>query len=477
MAIGLIATLGAAAAAVSASPLASAAAAAGRFIPLSAGHIVFTNTGLSGPPTTAECESGKVITGVDLACYRPFQIRDAFDLYPLYSKGNEGQGETIVIVDSFGSPTVRSDLATFDAAFGLPAPPSFKVIQPVGTVPPCSQDPYGVGDCEGWGGETTLDVEWSHVIAPLANILLVETPSSETEGVQGLPDMMTAENYVISHHLGDVISQSFGATEQTFLHDPQAYGLRSAYINAAQNGVTVLASSGDDGATDALCVPSNRDCANFTCCYSMPVTDWPASDPLVTGMGGVELHLDASGATTSPPTVWNDPNSLFSPDAPGTSGASGGGESIFFSQPGFQSGVASVVNGRRGVPDISMSAAEDGSVVVYQSGPGGGWGIAAGTSEASPEFAGIIALTDQMAGHSIGYLNPKLYQLAEAGGDNGIVPISGGDNTFSFCDPAVTTSCKLVTVNGFSASGGYNLATGWGTIDAAKFVPALAAMG
>jgi subtilase family serine protease len=454
----------------SATAAAPAAVAALRMVPLSTGNVL-VSAHPAQPSTTAQCESGAVVPGVDFACYQPFQVRDAYHLGQLYTKGINGRGETIVIVDAFGSPTIREDLATFDKAFGLPAPPSFRIIQPVGPVPPCTADPYGVGDCEGWGTETSLDVEWSHVIAPNANIVLVESPSSETEGVNGFPDIIAAENYVINHHLGDVISQSFAATEQTFVAPPAAYGLRSAYINAAKHDVTVLGSSGDDGDTGSYCSPSNRDCASFPCCYSFANTEWPASDPLVTGLGGTQLHLSDSGKTISPASVWNDPLSLFYPGTPGTLGASGGGHSTFFSRPAFQNGVASVVGDSRGTPDISMSAAVNGGVDFYQSAPaGGGWGVVGGTSEASPEFAGIVALADQVAGHSLGDLNPRLYALAEAGGDNGIVPISSGNNTYSF----VNTKGKVVTVHGFAANGSYNDATGWGTIDAAQFVPALA---
>ena len=118
-----------------------------------------------------------------------------------------------MLVDSFGSPTIKSDLSTFDQAYGLPAPPSFKIIQPAGKVPPFNPNNSGQVN---WGVETSLDVEYSHAMAPGANILLVETPVNETEGVQGFPQMMNAESYVINHHLGDVISQSFAATEETF---------------------------------------------------------------------------------------------------------------------------------------------------------------------------------------------------------------------------------------------------------------------
>ena len=94
-------------------------------------------------------------------------------------------------------------------------------------------------------------------MAPEANILLVETPMTETEGIYGFPQIVAAENYVIDHHLGDVITQSFGANEQTFTNPGQIYSLRSAYINAARHGVTVLAASGDQGSTDYVCDPSS----------------------------------------------------------------------------------------------------------------------------------------------------------------------------------------------------------------------------
>jgi subtilase family serine protease len=159
----------------------------------------------ANPPTTADCEKAYKV-----ACYQPSQIRQAYDLAPVYASGVTGRGTTIVIVDSFGSPTIRNDLSVFDRAFGLPAPPRLTIIQPAGTVP--GYDPNN-SDMVGWAGETTLDVEYAHTIAPGASILLVETPVSETEGVHGFPQIVAAEEYVIRHHLGDVISQSFSATE------------------------------------------------------------------------------------------------------------------------------------------------------------------------------------------------------------------------------------------------------------------------
>ena len=130
------------------------------------------------PPTTAFCEKHYKI-----ACYEPTQVRRAYNLGPLLRKGINGKGQTIVIVDPFGSPTIGHDLAVFDKTFHLAAPPSLKVIRP-GLVPPYNPNN---SDMVGWAGETTLDVEWAHTMAPRASILLVETPVSETEGTVGFP--------------------------------------------------------------------------------------------------------------------------------------------------------------------------------------------------------------------------------------------------------------------------------------------------
>src|SRR5579875_452762 len=180
------------------------------------------------PPTTAQCEANYKI-----ACYGAKQMQRAYDLPALFKKGVKGKGQTIVIVDSFGSPTVKHDLNVYDRAYKLPAPPSLKVIQPAGKVHWKKNDTD-----EGWAGETTLDVEAAHTIAPKARILLVETPVSEEEGTTGFPQIVKAEKYVIKHHLGGVISQSFSATEQTFPTAQSLLKLRGAYIKAAKHGVT-----------------------------------------------------------------------------------------------------------------------------------------------------------------------------------------------------------------------------------------------
>jgi subtilase family serine protease len=365
-----------------------------------------------------------------------------------------------VIVDSYGSPTLSHDLSVFDKQFRYPAPPSLKIIAPAGKIP--KFDPSN-SDMVGWAGETTLDVEYAHTVAPGANILLVETPVSETEGVTGFPQIVKAEEYVLNHHLGDVISQSFSATEETFTSYAQLAPLRAAYELAYRDHVTVLAASGDDGAADV-----GLDGSTF---YKYPVTSWPDSDPLVTGVGGTQLVRGKNGTYSS--VVWNDTENKSVNAAVPSPAAAGGGKSVFFARPGYQNGVASVTGAQRGVPDIAMSAACDGSVDVYSSYPGApsGWSTECGTSEATPEFAGIVALADQAAGHPLGLINPMLYLLSSVHAP-GITDVTRGNNTVSFKQGG-----KLVTVNGFDARPGYDLASGVGTVDAQYLVTELASAG
>lgn len=433
---------------ISGAPVVPAAAtAAARFHPLVNGHIL--GPGLSFPPDTNYC-----LAHFGLHCYQPAQFQAAYDLKPLYRDGFDGRGRTIVIIDSFGSPTIENDLKVFDQKFGLPDPPSFKIIQPVGAVPPYSLTAFH-GDMFGWAVETSLDVEWAHVIAPGANILLVETPTDEIEGITGFPEMVAAENYVIDHHLGDVISQSFGATEETFNNPGEILGLRSAYKNAFRHHVTVLAASGDFGATDLL--------SDTSCCYPFQVNSWPSSDPLVTSVGGTQLTLDLQGNRLAPDVAWN---------------ASGGGPSHVFARPEFQGEVANIVGSRRGTPDISMSGAVDGFVVFYETfagfGSGPGYHLVAGTSESSPLFAGIVAIADQVSGKRLGYLNDKLYELLNDD-HSGIVDVTIGNNSTTFCQSACGTAAEVdITVPGFDALPGYDMVTGVGTVDANRFVRALA---
>ena len=402
-------------------------------------------------PTAAQCEAE---WGTE--CYTASQIRHAYGVDQLNAQGLTGAGETIVLVDSYGSPTIQNDLRVYDRANHLPAPPSLQILTPAGAPPAWNPNRYP--DQPGWAGEATLDVEMAHTIAPGANLILVETPVDETEGVQGLPQMMEAEQYVIDHHLGSVISQSFGATEQTFQNahgqfDPALiYNLRYAFEDAAANGVTVLAATGDDGATDYELDGTDN--------YPFRVVDWPDTDPLVTAVGGTELSLDPFGNRIAPDMVWNDPPSSCFEGAPC---ASNGGLSVVFSRPSFQNGVQNVVGNARGVPDVMMSGSCSGAVDTYETFPppltsDDGWGPACGTSEASPLFAGEVALADQAAGHPLGDINSYLYEMGDSHG-SGITDITLGNNTVTWVQPS---SGKTLTVVGYNAGPGYDLASGLG---------------
>jgi subtilase family serine protease len=350
----------------------------------------------------------------------------------------------------------------FDSAFGLPGPPSLRVLQPVGPVP--RYDPHDQ-DMVDAAGETTSDVEAAHAIAPGASILLIETPADETLTGGGFPQFVAAENYVIRHNLGDVISQSFGIPEQNFPGRAALLKLRSAYVSADHHHVTVLAATNDFGVTGPA-----RASGLFR---TRRAVDWPASDPLVTAVGGTTLHLNGRGRRVFPDSAWNESGSAVVARYTGAlPWAGSGGVSAIFGRPAYQDAERTVVGGRRGLPDVALSASFSGASLTFESftGAPGTWKPAAGTSVATPYFAGIVAIADQATQARLGLLNPALYRL-ERSHSPGIVAVTKGSNTVSFMQGG-----KKVTVRGYQAGRGYNLVTGLGTIDAARFVHDLRAL-
>jgi subtilase family serine protease len=407
------------------------------------------------PPTTSQCQAQ-----VEVSCYLPTQVQDAYNLPSLYSRNITGKGETIAIIDAYGSPTISGDLSEFDNETSVAAPPALQIIQPAGSVPAYDSSN---ADMVGWAEETTLDVEYAHTVAPGARILLVEAPSDS------IADLLTAEDYVIEHGMAGVITQSFGETEQ-ILGSHDAHALHTLFEKATRHGITVLAATGDSGATGYE--------SNGTSFYHYPVASWPATDPLVTAVGGTELNLDASGNRAGPDSVWNDTysmsaNNLFNGSDGPSPIASGGGKSVYFSRPSYQNSVKKIVGKSRGIPDISMSASCSAAVTVYVSFAGipAGWYPVCGTSEASPLFAGIVALTDQAAGHWLGSINPAMYKMG-AKHERGITLVTSGNNTVSF-----SAGTSNFTVHGYYARKGYSMATGLGTVNAQYFVPELARLG
>jgi subtilase family serine protease len=390
-----------------------------------------------------------------IACYSPAQIEQAYGLSSLYARGITGKGVTIAVVDPYGSATIASDLATFDAATGLPAPPSLTVVSPDGQLPSSP-------DASTWAVETTLDVEYAHAAAPGARIVVAEA-------LPDVFDLVSAEQYVVKHYHAEVISQSLTNTEQTVGSASDIASMHASYAAMAAAGVTAVASSGDTGAANTE--------ADGSTYYSYPATSYPASDPLVTAVGGTDLSLNSAGDRTEPDTVWNDTYDTSANETDyGNAGpnpmASGGGKSVLFARPAYQNAVKDIVGSHRGVPDVSMSAACSAPVEIYLTdGPGSAdWYPACGTSEAAPLFAGVVALADQLAGHPLGAINTALYQLAAAHA-SGVVPVTSGSNTVSFYQDGAEQ-----TVYGYRANAsGYSLATGVGTIDGTAFVPELAA--
>src|SRR5205823_1385095 len=237
-------------------------------------------------------------------CFSPQAVYAAYNLSPLYASGKDGTGTTLAIVDSFGSDTISHDLNVFNTAFGLPhmcgedgvacatGMPTFSQLHLEGspaTKPNPGKNSTGQEDKSAWALEVSLDVEWAHAIAPGANILLVTTPTAETLGVQGFPNFMNAEQYVVDHHLANIITQSFGSAEDAFGSFNSLLNLRHAFVSAAASNVTVLASSGDNGTANIRKTPvKNPQTIPF------PTVSWPASDPLVTGVGGTYLCTDAT---------------------------------------------------------------------------------------------------------------------------------------------------------------------------------------
>ena len=460
VAVGLVAALTATTASQAATPN------GGRYI---------VNPQVSGPQTllpgakdTFGCQSRDFNTSPNARCYVPQQLWQAYGFSGLLASGINGTGKTIVIIDAFGSPTITTDLQDFDRDMGLPN--TTLNIFKVGNVPP-----FDINDDNmvGWAEETSLDVQWAHAIAPGATIDLVEAQSNNDA------DILAATQFAIDNHLGDVISQSFGEAEQCVSPASVLPAEHALFAKATSEGMTLFASSGDSGA-------SQPNCDNTGAVESAST---PASDPNVTGVGGTSLNLtdDPTGTATVPSgtriseTAWTEFKFGCNPpavDFPFDINCSGGGFSSLYGQPSWQ---APLVKGSgpsgppvRGVPDVSYNAGSNGGVLVHlgfllplfgfpQDAPV--YFIIGGTSAGSPQWAGLAADADQMAGHDLGNINGNLYRLAQNKKTYGanFFDITQGNNDVAELGPA-----------GFDAGTGWDAVTGLGSPNAANLIPALA---
>jgi len=453
-------------------------------------------------PTQADCAA------VGRTCFTPQAIQSAYNVGPLHKAGWNGKGITIAIVDSYGSDTMAHDLHVFDQAFGLqpmcgeegvtcqPGMPKFSQLAINGSPDTKGQPGKGthLEDKAAWALEVALDVETSHAMAPMANILLVHSNNAETLGVQGFPNMMKAEDYVVSNHLAQVISQSFASSEDAFGSYKSLLNLRYAFQNAAANGVTVLGSTGDDGSTNFTKSPVHSGGSLIP----FPAVEWPASDPLVTGVGGTYLCTDPLATANQPRTALPIPglggkcgSSTF--NAAGAAEVawtfSGGGFSHVFSRPDYQGGTlpagsTAIPSSARGVPDIALQASAGSGALVYLSLPPDGndsnisqtgWYDIGGTSLSCPQWAGLVAIADQLnkakyGQTGLGLINPALYKLASQ-------PAKYSADFFDVAHTAIAgvanDNQEDPSIPGYPATQGWDPVTGLGTPNAAALIPDL----
>jgi len=447
--------------------------------------------------------------------YNPPDICAAYGVDALHNEGWTGQGQTIVVVDPYGSPTVLQDLQVFSSTYGLPAP-NLTIIYPDGQPTLNSTAKLSAAF------ETCLDLQWAHAIAPDANLVLIASNPDETQGVQGFPSMFKGIQYAISNYPGSPISQSFAVTEQSFSGSTnlqaadlvQVARFDAIYQQAIAAGCTPLAASGDWGTANPVKQAyQNGTGAKSSDAYPFPTVSWPASSPWVTAVGGTWLQYhwqwdpgtnysaflalvgaDSDAYNTNNPlliafmnydttadrveTVWREDWTLVLETGHGqNNGVTGGGLSAIYPTPSWQSGLpTSLTQGARALPDVSWNAASDGSAHVYCS-QANGWNGASGTSVATPQIAGVVALVNQMRASMgkgpIGHLAPKLYQLP-ASDFNDIVP-----QTFGSGANAITLQDNFrfgYTVPGLPVTVGYDLTTGLGSPKAYSFAHDLATM-
>jgi subtilase family serine protease len=378
--------------------------------------------------------------------YTADQIASAYGFSGLYAAGDLGAGETVAIfeLEAFSKP----DVEAYDSCY-------FGPTQAAAMAEPPRLDVFPIDGVNSGGTpvdvESTLDVEDVSGFAPQARIDVYEGPNNDT-------GPLDVYNAIVTQDRAEVISTSWGICEAQVGGNAVAAAEANLFEEAAAQGQTVVAASGDDGSTD--CTDANNDPTG------VDAVDNPASQPYVTGVGGTSL------TTLGPPpaeTVWNN-----------AYGASGGGISSSWGMPAYQSKASprlhviktyssarpcGVPTGYcREVPDVSADADFYTGLVIYGADwPAPGWGPIGGTSIAAPLWAALAALTDAWPtceAHPVGFLNPALYSIAGSSPSayaNAFNDITAGDNHLS----------SFPNSRRYGATVGYDLASGLGTPDAA----------
>jgi subtilase family serine protease len=374
-------------------------------------------------------------------------VADIFDygIGSLWKQGIDGAGTTIAVIEGWDLSGIGAIVAGYDKLLGLPNP-QIQTIFPAGKLPakcpPGMVKLGGYGSCDAWGGELALDVVTAHLIAPYAKILISATPADtqvtdDAASQVAPPEMMKALETISRQHLANVISISDGTGETTYSHGSSEIRAQDpGELAAAAAGIPVLVATGDCGVVQNLAV------ANGQCEDTSGTPDTAAWDdsPWVTAVGGSVPNLGVTGKRLGSDPLWNI-DGLFS---------EGAGFSSVYTRPAYQNGVAGITGSpMRSVPDITMDAQS-------------------GTSEAAPMLAGVLSLATQLNRGNVGPINPALYNvLGAAGARDGVADVVSGNNS-------VVRNGK-VTVPGFTAGHGFDVASGWGTVYAPRFVPSLVA--
>ena len=372
-----------------------------------------------------------------------------YDIGSLWLEGIDGTGTTVAVIEGWDDPGIAAYIHTRDVRYGLPDP-VIQTIYPSGPLP--AQCPPGMvvlgsyGSCDAWVGELRLDVLTAHLIAPYAKIVISATPADseiadDPASNVAPPEMMRALEYISAHHIANAISISDGTGEDTYsFGTAQIHANDPGPLTAAAAGIPVLNATGDCGVVQNLAV-ANAQCGDTS---PGPATATWDDNPWVTAVGGSVPNVSTTdGTKLGPDPLWHV-GGIF---------AEGAGFSAVYPRPSYQEGVARITgSAMRSVPDITMDSQD-------------------GTSESAPMVAGVLALATQLNhGRNLGPINPVLYDvLGPQGARAGISDVVSGNN--SVIDPKT----GQVLVPGFTAGPGFDVASGWGTIDASKFVPALVA--
>ena len=402
--------------------------------------------------------------------YTPQQIKGSYGI-----SGYDGSGQTVAIIDAYAAPTIVQDVNQWSINRGLPTLTANQLVQVVAPGTYNHPEKGVFQDPQGWYGEETLDVEAVHGMAPAASIIYVGAPNN-------FQDLDAALNYVVDRHAASIVTNSYGFNTEIL---PLGYikPQEDTILQGVVTGIGIYFSSGDNSDESLV--------------QGYTTTDWPASSPYVTAVGGTSLAVGATnnylfetawGTTTS---SWT--GTTWSPTPPGSwLYGSGGGVSRIFSEPSYQVGVVpkSVfqTQGRTGraVPDISAVGDPNTGYLIgeTQTFPNGTIAYSeyriGGTSLSSPLIAGIMALADQAARHPHGFANPLFYSLAGSAAFTDIVSPASTvavvrANYVNSIDGSAGVVYRLRTMNqtlSLAATRGYDDVTGLGT-PTASFLSAL----